>query len=740
MSETSDMTVKYQRLAQEYAKLKAQNQVLKKAILEAQEKSTNLQTNIQEKEQIIRRSEQEIDSSHFRCQQMVRRIESLQLELEHKEKKSKIIDKNAMSNVIDEDLRQKINENEQLHKQLYEYNTEKRQMEQRLTDDLCSAKAETKIANEALENLRQSHAQFVKQLESDKLLLEKKIESINLESIQKNKKMSEDIIVLHHSNEQFKQELSQLTYALCNNIVFNDHCFNDYTDIKLFPYNKRFKMQGLDLFKKAKNLVEDFCKSFNHFYLYSKQRNKLYPVDAMIQPLSESSLKLSQYCDEIMSVLDFLQSSFNEALMTFEISQYEGVLKLKDFSNWFEKYTVYFSKLIPYLQSSLQEEYELSICVPTLQTKNAEFLVCFKKCLPALSKLSTYLLCVFNSQQKVDADHAKRIKFAYSKMISSLNELHLIFKELSKSFNSKIALEFQLPMTSTAPELKTANEFLLGSMLSLSSVAAKLSGHIQTNFDFLCNGVITSKNSIMSIVSITKRSIDFIDKVNVTSPPPSVKYQVAIDRRQDFQMENHGELLYQLQDVTNKLQTLEREKEHWLLETQLLQMKLEKIKSFEKNLEQNDSGRPRNLSVSIKPVETAMFGIVESSIDKLKSSKSTEELIKEHLTSRLSEAALKAQAAEGKALHFENECKLLHKHLSDLHHKKQDLHHEVDVNSQRVSQLQDELSVTRRSYEEQLSLMSEHLATMNDKLATQKDEIESLKNKTPKKSKALRLH
>lgn len=41
--------------------------------------------------------------------------------------------------------------------------------------------------------------------------------------------------------------------------------------------------------------------------------------------------------------------------------------------------------------------------------------------------------------------------------------------------------------------------------------------------------------------------------------------------------------------------------------------------------------------------------------------------------------------------------------------------------------LQDELAVTRKSYEEQLSLMSDHLAAMNDKLSSQKDEIENLK-------------
>lgn len=41
--------------------------------------------------------------------------------------------------------------------------------------------------------------------------------------------------------------------------------------------------------------------------------------------------------------------------------------------------------------------------------------------------------------------------------------------------------------------------------------------------------------------------------------------------------------------------------------------------------------------------------------------------------------------------------------------------------------LQDELQMTTKSYEGQLSMMSEHLAAMNEKLTTQKDEIEHLK-------------
>lgn len=741
MSEASDMAVKYQRLAQEYAKLKAQNQVLKKAIVESQEKSTVLQTNIQEKEQVIRRSEQEIDSSNFRCQQMVRRIESLQLELDQKDKRSKVADKNILpvSNVIDEDLQQKIIENEQLHKQLHAYNTEKRQMEQRFMDDLSTAKTEAKTASEALENLQHSHSQMVQQLENDKELLEKKLESISLELIQSNKDMSEKITHLQSHNDQLEQKCSQLAATIQDVVVFNDHSLTEMTNLKLVPHNKRTKMQGLDLFKSVKNLVGDFCKSLSDFHLYSKQRNKLYPVDATIQPLPETSLKFSQCCDETVSVLGNVLSSFSDAFTTFEMSQNEGILKLEDFSKCFTQYNAHFSKLLPYQLLILQEEYELSICVPTLQSKNSEFLASFKKCLPSISKLSTYLSYVVSTKEKADSDYASKVKFAYQKIISALNELHLVFKELSKSFNSKIALELQLPTTTTAPELTTANEFLLGSILSLSTISAKLSGLIQTNIDFISNAITSTKNSVMSIINISKKTVDFIDQVNLVSPPPSISYLEAIERKQDFHNENRQELLQQLHDVTNKLQSLEREKEHWLLETQLLQVKLEKVKSFENSFDENIVEKDRAMSASLMPLETSMLGTLDSSVDLVSSSKTTEELIKEHLTSRISEAALKAQAAEGKALHFENECRLLHKHLSVLRNKKEDLHNEVNGSSQRISQLQDELSVTRRSYEEQLSLMSEHLATMNDKLATQKDEIESLKNKTPKKSK-IRLH
>lgn len=40
---------------------------------------------------------------------------------------------------------------------------------------------------------------------------------------------------------------------------------------------------------------------------------------------------------------------------------------------------------------------------------------------------------------------------------------------------------------------------------------------------------------------------------------------------------------------------------------------------------------------------------------------------------------------------------------------------------------QDELTTTKRSYEDQLSMMSDHLCSMNETLSKQREEIDTLK-------------
>jgi len=56
--------------------------VLKKAVLEEQTRNAELRDVLKEKEQILRKSEQEMDSLTFRNQQLTKRVTVLQDELD----------------------------------------------------------------------------------------------------------------------------------------------------------------------------------------------------------------------------------------------------------------------------------------------------------------------------------------------------------------------------------------------------------------------------------------------------------------------------------------------------------------------------------------------------------------------------------------------------------------------------------------------------------------------------------
>jgi len=78
------LSAKYTKLAAEYSKVRAQLGVLKKAVLEEQSKNVSISEEMKVKEQMIRKSEAEMDSLNFRNQQLTRRVEILQEELDRK--------------------------------------------------------------------------------------------------------------------------------------------------------------------------------------------------------------------------------------------------------------------------------------------------------------------------------------------------------------------------------------------------------------------------------------------------------------------------------------------------------------------------------------------------------------------------------------------------------------------------------------------------------------------------------
>uniref|UniRef100_A0A182TDQ7 KLRAQ domain-containing protein n=1 Tax=Anopheles melas TaxID=34690 RepID=A0A182TDQ7_9DIPT len=138
---------KYQKLATEYSKLRAQASVLKRAVLDEQNKNCSLRESLRLKEATLRKTEQEVDSLGFRNKQLERRVAALQENLEHELKKvsggktlktkSSNNDLNAgagteTTGVIAEELQKKILENAQLSNSIEDKSAEVKQLQNRI--------------------------------------------------------------------------------------------------------------------------------------------------------------------------------------------------------------------------------------------------------------------------------------------------------------------------------------------------------------------------------------------------------------------------------------------------------------------------------------------------------------------------------------------------------------------------------------------------------------------------------
>ncbi|GFN97039.1 protein phosphatase 1 regulatory subunit 21-like [Plakobranchus ocellatus] len=193
----ADLQEKYQKLAGEYAKLKAQIPVLKKAYLDEQGEVNQLKDTLKERNQTVRKYEQEVDSLTFRNQQLSKRVVFLQEELDASEVNNKKKNKNKGSepttpdrggaahngglNVFNEELQSKIEENALLHKQLQEVSTQFDIHVRQLQAQLKAAEDSKGQHEEVIHAAQQRAKEHIDRLQEEKAMLEVKVQTLESE-------------------------------------------------------------------------------------------------------------------------------------------------------------------------------------------------------------------------------------------------------------------------------------------------------------------------------------------------------------------------------------------------------------------------------------------------------------------------------------------------------------------------------------------------------------------------------
>ncbi|XP_028676031.1 protein phosphatase 1 regulatory subunit 21 [Erpetoichthys calabaricus] len=769
----ADLQAKYQKLAQEYSKLRAQNQVLKKAVVDEQASSTTIKDQLKMKDQSLRKVEQEMDSLTFRNQQLAKRVELLQEELsvcdtKGKKNKHKIGDSPSQHNhqhqsVINEDLQKKIEENERLHIQYAEADESHRLLENQLRERLDVLEKEAAQHQAIVEGLTQKYMETIERLQNDKARLEVKCQALEREAKDCRFRTEECQQQLKKFHIDLSSRLEQATSIIQEKVPFNDTENEDYNTLNVPPHNRRHQLKARDVAGQALVFIQDLVAALLNFHSYTEQRVQIFPIDSAIDAISPLNQKFSQYLHENAAYVRPLEEGMLQLFETITdetVTTLETTSKLKGLSDHFTSYTCFLQKILPYHLKSLEEECDSSLCTKALKAKNMEIYGDVKKISLVFEKLQNYINLLALPSTKPQALPPANYNAVFTQLAACLHGLQDVTKDLSKHYTQKAALEQELP--TLTQKLKTTNECILSSLVSLTNVTGKIATFFSNNLDFFTaltgyrpRGGAGTMNPLHAecMLQYKKSAASYVQLLRKPRPE-SVPYEEALANQRVLlsSAESREGLALQVQQSQEKIAKLDQEKEHWMLEAQLAKIKLEKenqrVSDLESQLIGVISRQPspvlqENLSIQPKtpeeeeverntrqPVRSeSLIGILLSTTnsDEVPDEECREHLIKNHYMARVADLTSQLQVADSKAVHFYAECRALAKRLTLAEKSRESLTKGMKDANQNISHLQDELTTTKRSYEDQLSMMSDHLCSMNETLTKQREEIDTLK-------------
>nr|XP_014432114.1 protein phosphatase 1 regulatory subunit 21 isoform X2 [Pelodiscus sinensis] len=746
----AELQGKYQKLAQEYSKLRAQNQVLKKGVVDEQAHSASLKEQLKMKDQSLRKLQQEMDSLTFRNQQLAKRVELLQDELVLSEAKGKKSKKNGESSsqltqeqksVFDEDLQKKIEENERLHIQFFEADEQHKRLEAELTNRLQVLETDAAQHQAVVDDLTRKYIDTIEKLQNDKTKLEIKSQTLAREAKECRFRAEECQQQLKNLHEDLGRRLDDSLSIINEKVPFNDTRSSPYNALNVPLHNRR---------------CQDLVTALLNFHTYMEQRVQIFPIDSAIDTISPLNQKFSQYLHENASYVRPLEEGMLhlfESITEDTVTVLETTVKLKAFSEHLTSYTCFLKKILPYQLKSLEEECESSLCTAALRAKNQKLHNDMKKMTAAFEKLHIYTSLLVLPSIKPEGLLRTNYSSLFTHIAACLHGFHDVMKEISKHYSQKAALEHELP--TATQKLITTNDCILSSVVALTNGAGKIASFFSNNLDHFVAALsygpkegaqFISPLSAECMLQYKKKAVAYMKSLK-KSCSDSVPYEEALANRRILlsSAENRESLAQQVQRSLEKIAKLEQEKEHWMLEAQLAKIKLEDQKlrsSFSGQLIEPTPGNSLLLNTAEQEKEEAIEKTSREPVNRMNGigmltmttenkevpdAKSREELIKNYYMTRIVELTSLLQLSDSKSVHFHAECRALAKRLSLAERSKESLVEEMKLATQSISRLQDELTTTKRSYEDQLSMMSDHLCSMNETLSKQREEIDTLK-------------
>ncbi|KAM6128518.1 protein phosphatase 1 regulatory subunit 21 isoform 1-T1 [Pterocles gutturalis] len=603
MAAAAELQGKYQKLAQEYSKLRAQNQVLKKGVVDEQANSASLKEQLKMKDQSLRKLQQEMDSLTFRNQQLAKRVELLQDELALSEARGKKNKKSAESSsqlsqeqksVFNEDLQKKIEENERLHILFFEADEQHKRLEAELRTRLEVLETDAAQHQAVVDSLTRKYMDTIEKLQNDKAKLEIKSQTLEREAKDCRLRTEECQQQLKNLQAALGSRLEESLCIINEKVPFNDTRSNRYNALNVPLHNRRYQLKLRDLAGQALAFVQELVTALLNFHTYTEQKVQIFPIDSATDTISPLNQKFSQYLHENASYVRPLEEGMLhlfESITEDTVTVLETAVKLKAFSEHLASYLRFLRKILPYQLKSLEEECESSLCTAALRARNMELHRDMKRLTAVFEKLHTYVSLLALPSTKPEGLLRTNYNVVFTNIAASLHGFHDILKDIAKHYSQKATLEQDVP--TATQKLITTNDCILSSVVALTNGVGKIASFFSNNLDHFTASLsygpkggteFINPVSAECMLQYKKKAVAYMKSLKKPCAE-SVPYEEALANRRVLlsSTESREGLAQQVQQSLEKIAKLEQEKEHWMLEAQLAKIKLEKENQKLKN-------------------------------------------------------------------------------------------------------------------------------------------------------------
>ncbi|CAD5224352.1 unnamed protein product [Bursaphelenchus okinawaensis] len=663
VSGTTDVSIKYQRLAAEFVKVRSQLNILKTAVIDEKSRNEHLRNDALHKDSQLRKITDENESLNFRNVQLVKRVEALQnsldeltkLQLSKGKKKQReanlrlfvnldgtensnlpgASNQNTARFVVEQELERKVEEISTLHSKIFDLEQNGRKEIDDLNDQISELKKENSRLK-STENVRKNN--------------------VNVTNVERNRET-----ICHNCQQNNVQNDNDTSHQIVPN--------NNQPVVSPVTHDARLYADGL--LTVAKSLLS----AFSTIFTLLEQRSVLYPYDINLEVLPESFKTFGQEMvlystdfHEKITKLDQIQTKVNES---DDLSFIDASSKAL-WSDLCQSFKLVHS----YLQNSLivviRAENEVPFCSQDLEELNLmfeqHFLIVIKNLIELLSKPLPDLF---------------QLKFRHI-FVDRLSHLQGLLEELERLFKHKILFEKGIPTASK--KMKCVNECILKAFEQISQ--ALIRGF----------GMISDTNALEHLRLALQNDQSVVNDVTPKESTPLAEAEtVGIVVNEEIAIEK-DRLSEELQNTKEKLTKAMNDKSEWEATVHAMEQELDVLRSLRDE-------QTRAADLADPHTKLAQHSLEEVYKQKIK------------------QLALDLTFAKSEALYFKEECEAL---LVTGKMLKQD-YSRLNEPCAKCESLNEALLATQLTFEEQMRELYDRLADQSRELEEQREEIHKFK-------------